>query len=312
VLIIVRKKYSRPVILFGILFLVTDLYAASFIDIRGDLASYKSALAPSPIVEILKKEKAAGNLGRVYGCRAPSQSLPLVPSQNMLYGIEDIGAYSPLVMSRYYETVGRFGNINDSNYAFTPTPSFIDDHLPILKFLNVSHVLSSEPLNHGRWVLVDTSKENIFLYRALNDRKSAYFVSDFKAYDQWDDLRHDFMTRKFNPADKLLLEKTELEKYGISPERDGFSREPAVLEALSEDSAESVWKVEFPGPGFMVRSCMMYPGWTANVNGQAVPILKAYGLFQAIRIPRRGSYHVEFRFVPFKILKKERLNAPGS
>jgi len=298
ILIIVRKKYSRPVMLFGILFLVADLYGAAFFDIRGDLAAYKSALVSSPIVEILKKEKAAGNLGRVYGCRAPSQRLPLVPSQNMLYGIADIGAYSPLVMSRYYETIGCLGNINDSTLAVTPAPAFVTRRLPLLDFLNVSHILSTVSLNHPNLELIfEDPLMSAYLYETGNSHKEAYFVTEVRFFEGWEPLKAELLNEGFDPANTLLLEREGSNSFS------GISRRGNAQSALIEKKVARVgfssWELICSSPGFFVLPNLHFPGWKAEVNGEEVLILKAYGVFQAVRINAAGRYTVEFLYPTF-------------
>jgi hypothetical protein len=61
------------------------------------------------------------------------------------------------------------------------------------------------------------------------------------------------------------------------------------------------WAVETNQAGFFVLMNSHYPGWTAKVNREETPIVKAYGVFQAVYLPRAGSYEIEFRYQPFQI-----------
>ncbi len=302
ILILMRKKTQpKPLLLAGLVFLVIDLYGASFADIRGDLATYKVALAVTPVRRVLEQEKSAGRLGRLYGFRQPAQRLPLVPSQNVLYGIADIGVYSPFVLSRYYQTIGLFGNINDSNFAATPTPAFVCQRLPVLSFLNVTHVLSTEALVHpGLSLIFSDRRSGLFLYANLAIPRAAYFISGFKVAETWGDLRTEFMKEGFDPTKTLLLEKAEAVKYGLSQEAPLRESEQGafVLRLLAQNEKGSAWNIYAPGKGFLVLPDLYYPGWVAKVNGIKTPILRADGMFRALEISGPGAYRVEIDYAP--------------
>jgi hypothetical protein len=55
--------------------------------------------------------------------------------------------------------------------------------------------------------------------------------------------------------------------------------------------------VRADGPGFLVLADIAYPGWTASVDGQWVPIYRANYLFRAVELPA-GNHDVLFRFDP--------------
>lgn len=297
-----RKTVTRFLLIGGIIFLVADLYAASYADIRGDLAAYKAVLAFSPAVRLLEQEREAGRLGRIYGFRSPDQRLPLVPSQNMLYGIEDIGAYSPLVSQRYYQTIGLLGNVNDSTLAVTPTPGYVRFHLPLLSFLDVSHVLSTTPLVHPKFTpLFADPAGKVFLYRNEESHAAAYFIKDVKLCGGWDDLRSELMANDFDPAKQLLLEAAVAPKDSLKDSRINAGPLPdgTKISRISRSGAEEVWELTATASGFFVTPELFYPGWQAFLNGKPVSILPAYGLFRAVEIKMPGTYKLEFRYKPF-------------
>jgi len=77
--------------------------------------------------------------------------------------------------------------------------------------------------------------------------------------------------------------------------------------------------VETTGPGFFVLSNVFYPGWEVRVNGREMPVLKAYGLFQAVYVPEAGQHTIEFIYRPYRgavrsfegLFKKEEKNVYG-
>ena len=298
-LVFLRKKIvTRSLLGIGILFMVVDLYAASFLDIQLDLAPYKKALAMSPILEILKRENAAGKVGRIYGFRSFDRPLLIAPAQNMLYGISDVGAYSPLVFKRYNESIGLLGSVNDSNCQQFPPVDFVQQRLPLLSFLNVSHVLSSEPLGHANLMLLGYDNGwNNFLYRNAGVHHSAYFISQLETVKNWDDLRSRLMAANFDPSKTLLLEKEELKK--IKPFYPSRNDSAASIQLLKRQDDIEEWQITTTQDGFFVIPDAFYVGWQATVNAQPEPILKAYGLFRAIRISHPGSWTIRLCYKPF-------------
>jgi len=298
VFLLQKKILARSLLIGSVVFLAADLYAASYLDIQLEFATYQKALAPTQTRQILESERSAGRLGRIYGLRSPSERLPLTPSQNMLYGIEDIGAYSPLVFQRYYQTIGVFGNLNDSNFAVTPTPAFVTQRLPILNFLNVSHVLSTEKLTHPdlKLVLVDP-RNGVFLYANSGKRDEAHFITDVKIMDDWEMLKTEFLKEGFDPRKTVLFEQSEFKKMGIS--LPVFNEEPqATFRCVARSVNQEEWEVETDQPGFFVLSNVMFPGWRVLVDGVDAGIFKAYGVFQAVWLPKPGRHHLNFFYSP--------------
>jgi hypothetical protein len=295
-----QKILTRKWIYAGLVFLFIDLYISSWTDIQQDFAAYAKLDAPNPIVQTLLKEKQGGQMGRLYGMRAArGELLPLVPSKNMIYGIEDIGCYSPLVLSRYHETIGLFGNINDSTTAFNPTPDFVLKRLPLLTSLNVSHILTRHKLDHPKLFLAGKDSDS-FLYRNLNPRKKAYFVSEMKVAYDWAQLKEMYLAEEFDPLKTILFEKEELiQKRAPLSLTLPINQDHPYLHLSSSKQGVQEWELRVDRAGFFVLPTSYFHGWKARVNGAGVPILKAYGLFQAIYLPKEGRYQIKLSYHPF-------------
>jgi hypothetical protein len=280
--------------------LFADLYVFSAEDIKRDFDSYANVMKSNAVVLKLREEKAAGRLGRVYGFRRQGESLPIVPSVNMFYGIEDIGGYSPFVMSRYFETVGQFGNVNDSNRMVSPEPGFVLARLPLLRALGVSHILSTQALAHPDLELqVRDGESGSYLYRdrGLHDR--GYFVSGDVRFGAWPSIRDALLAPGFDPVKTLWFE--EAVKTETNTMKPGAGAKAIRIERTRHEEGREVWALETTGPGYFVVSNTMYPGWRATLNGSEVPIFRAYGIFQAVFVPLAGKHRVEFIYQPYQI-----------
>ncbi len=301
--LLLRRVLTRSIgavlfLVFAVTVLLVDFYVFAGADIKRDFDTYQNVLRPNGFVKILLAEKAAGKVGRIYGYRKESESLPLIPSVNMIYGIEDIGGYSPLIMSRYFETLGQFGNINDSNRMQEPEISFVLERLPLMNALDVSHILSTREIRHPDLeLLFKDPAPGVYLYRNIADHARGYFISSAIVFTDWVNLKKMLMAPGFDPRKVLLLENSEQAKlHNIRLSKD--SRATRLVRDNPESDRE-IWSVETTGPGFFVLASTMYPGWEARINGQKTPILSAYGLFQAVWIPQAGKHYLELCYKPY-------------
>lgn len=288
-----KKKWL--LFLMSVLFL--DLYCFTFRDIKLDFASYQSIEKTNPIVDALIGEQRKGLLGRLYGFHLPEERLPIRPSMNMLYDISDIGLYSPFVLRKYYETIGQFGNVDDSNTAAIPDEQFVNDHMPLLKFIGVSHILSSQKL-----LLPDALEiavhEPFYLYRLSNPLPGSYVVYQSKSMSTWNELKEELLRPQFDPSQLILLE-SKSEAPLIS--RPAFS---SKITKLLQKNHVLQWEVQIDGPGYFVCTNSFYPGWTASVNGKKRNIQPAYGIFQSVTLETAGTYNITFEYSSLQALKE--------
>ncbi len=292
ILVLPFTRNKKTWLVFGFIFLFVDLYTFASFDIKKDFGFYSEINHVSPMIEKLTEERNKGSLGRIYGFCKPDNSLPLIPSVNMLYDIEDIGAYSPFILKRYYETIGRFGNVNDSNVSYIPNPEFVYQHLKLLSTLGVTHILSNTPLENRSLKMIFSDSEG-YLYEPKGTHQKAFFVNQIEVHSNWQSLKERLMEPNFDPREKLLLEKSEYQKIGIVS---GLHKNS---DAIIHMTAENSWEIETKGAGAFVLMDTMYPGWFAIMNGKKAPILYAYGVFRAIWINQPGKYEIKFIYRPF-------------
>ncbi len=300
VLALLRKNAcTRSLLGVAVFFLTVDLYAASFLDIQLDLAPYAKIQGASSIQKIVGGERSAGDLGRIYGFRTAEKPLPLAPSQNMLFGLSDIGAYSPLVLKRYNESIGLLGNVNDSNFQRFPTTKYVLERLALLGFLNVSHIISTNPIEHADLQQIGSPEQQSgYLYRNMGIHHPAYFISNVQSFESWNELLQLLMAPQFNPRETLLIEKSELRKIRLTDQHLELAPQSSV-KLLKQNQGQESWLVETSQPGFLVIPETFYPGWIATANGRPTPILKGDGLFRAIWLDSPGTYKIQFSYNPF-------------
>ncbi len=130
---------------------------------------------------------------------------------------------------------------------------------------------------------------------------------DVKIYENLDVLPRAFLVHRWQWQPDIEASIQAMAAPGFDP------RQEAVLlgdaPSVSVDVAghavaithyapeEVVLQVETAGPGLLVLTDAAYPGWTATVGGEEVPIYRADGLFRGILLPR-GVHEVVFRYAP--------------
>jgi hypothetical protein len=68
--------------------------------------------------------------------------------------------------------------------------------------------------------------------------------------------------------------------------------------------------LQVEGPGHLVLSEVMYPGWRAHVDGHEVPIAVEGGLFRSVQVPA-GTHRVTFEYRPASVYAGAGLSLAG-
>ncbi|MDE2950469.1 MAG: YfhO family protein [Chloroflexota bacterium] len=73
--------------------------------------------------------------------------------------------------------------------------------------------------------------------------------------------------------------------------------QPGGVTIVDYDDTRVVLEVDSSGPAYLILRDAFYPGWTAEVNGEPKPILRANVIFRALEMPA-GQSRVVFAFEP--------------
>ncbi len=250
----------------ALLFLTLDLYAYGFTSIKPNQEPFytiDSPAAEGALVKTLKSDPDLFRIMEVYQKPEENRIFPVFPCWNMLDGIQDLGAYSPLVMKSYTGFLEGWGYVNDSLSVHWVQPQKVLEKLPLINAMNVKYLLSTTPLEHESLSKIQEDS-GVLLYRNQNARPRAFFIPGV--------------------TELASLDAPEVTQSAPVEIRD-YRQNHLALDFTA------------PAAGLLVVTDIHYAGWEAFVNGSKAPLLKTAGLFRGI-ILRAGENRVVMRYHP--------------
>jgi hypothetical protein len=152
-----------------------------------------------------------------------------------------------------------------------------------------SLVVSSQ----GRYQLIHSG--DVKIYENLDVLPRAFLVGQAAWAGGNDSALERMKTRDFDPTLEVVLIGN-----GTSPSQDLSAASPRQVKINSYRPERVDLTVMAESDGWLVLSDAYYPGWEAEVDGQAVPIERADVLFRAVPL-QSGTHHVVFSFRPGSI-----------
>ncbi len=175
-----RKARARAApILIALLWM--DLFLYVQMSTRRDLDFYGVSENRSSLVERMQEDQGIFRIHEFNTNPLSERIFPTVPNQNMLYGLEDIGIYSPFAFSRYKKILGGLGGVDDSLYQNRATVDDLKQKRRLLDELNVKYVLSNEPLRVKGLKLIAEEK-GVWLYQNKTYWPRAFYTERIDRY----------------------------------------------------------------------------------------------------------------------------------
>jgi hypothetical protein len=223
------------------------------------------------------------------------------PWQNlaMVRGLEAINGYNPLRIGFYDRLVSPGeGNWLASLRDFPPSFEGYDcalAHALGLEFLVLDRPIEDVPHLARRPVAdVLLAGPRAWIYRLHDAAPRLKFTTRVEVADA-DALRGDGQLLNSPSPDHALIDDgtPPTRSYGAALNADAGS---AQIVAWRTDRVEI--EANSASGGMLVLHDTYYPGWVAEIDGRAAPILRADVLFRGVEMPP-GRHHVVFRFAPF-------------
>ena len=230
----------------------------------------------------------------VLGLGGPWQNLAMVR------GWEAINGYNPLRIGLYDRCVSPGEqNWDVSQRQFPPTFSNYDS--PLAKALGLTYLVLGSPLERlpGLPALPPSepllSGPPIWIYRLPGAMPRVRMLGQFGAGATRPDRRPASET---SPSQALVEAQAE-SRGSTAPSLSEESR-PGIAKIVSAAPGHVEVATTSGSRGLLVLHDLYYPGWVAEIDGRATPILRADVLFRAVEVPD-GTHRITFRFAPFSL-----------
>ena len=205
---------------------------------------------------------------------------------------ESLGGYSAVKLRLYQDFLDNI--LMDPNTA-TPNENALD-------MMNVRYILSQAPVS-GTSSVYYGSESGFSVYENLDVLPRAHLVGQSEIIEDSGEAMYRLQEPDFDPAVTAIL-PAPIEE-AVTPID---SSSTAIVNTLNHGPRRIRYEVETDAPRLLVISEVYYPaGWTAKLNGESVPILRANYLLRAVAIPA-GRHTLEMSFDPASLIWGKRVS----
>jgi hypothetical protein len=178
--------------------------------------------------------------------------------------------WDPLLIQSYVSYMGRAGGYRTSGYQLH-IPAYVSPSIKpdarLLGLMNVSIVVSRWPLSDARLVQVEVV-DGTYIYRNTADAGPGYLVA-------------------VGPG-------------GSAPSLDQMQRLDVPVNAMAQTPELSTFAFSSSTEAYFVVAAPAFPGWTAELDGRAVPVEQIAGVFPAIKVGP-GKHVLSYRYTPSSV-----------
>jgi hypothetical protein len=245
----------------------------------------------------VREGQATGQRPRVeiLGMGGPWQNLAVVR------GLEAINGYNPLRIGFYDRLVSPGEGSWLAGLRDFP-PSFEGYDCALAHALELELLVLDRPIEDvphlARRPVADVllAGPRAWIYRLHDAAPRLKFTTRVQVADA-DALRADGQLLNSPAPDHALIDDgtPPTRSYGATPNADAG---PAQIVAWRNDRVEI--EADSASGGMLVLHDTYYPGWVAEIDGRAAPILRADVLFRGVEMPA-GRHRIVFRFAPFSL-----------
>ncbi len=163
-----------------------------------------------------------------------------------------------------------------------------------LDFLNVTHVLSEQPLDETNRELVGEAPGKFYVYRNPDALPRVFWVGRVEVAEGGDAALDAVLDPGFDYATAVVLEEGAPVEEGAAT---AATSADVRLAEYDESSGDLLVRTRTSQAGVLVMSEPYYPERQVWIDGQPARLLRANVAFSAVALPA-GEHEVEVRYVP--------------
>ncbi len=234
---------------------------------------------PTEAILFLKQQPGRFRVGGLY--------LALMPNTSMVFGLQDVRGYEPVVPWRQAMLFNRMeGGYRLNHYAILRSADS-----PLLDLMNVEYMVSDRELG-GRWQLAFAEKDSpIRVYRNPNVLPRAFLVYQSEHAANAEAALNRLLDKNFDFRTRVILE--------TMPDLPAIHEVSQIGQAriVQYEPERVVIETDTLTDGILVLTDTYVPGWQARVDGQPAQVHVADYTFRGVRVPA-GQHRVEFVYAP--------------
>lgn len=311
---------TKPAALAAVVALVAVTEA---ILVRAPIVAFERSRAltqpASPLVDELQSRLAGGSW-RFVGF-PPRQTAE--PNAALLLGLRDLRSFHALAVKRHVQFLELTGRQADSPWRYPQWQYPTSLNIPVLSLAGVRYVvlakecLSSDCRPTGLELL--RTGDQVALYEnthALPRFRIAHDVITVQDPEQAARALRRLVAEGSSASerswrDTVVVETESTGSPSASADALSGQRDSEWVRRVAEPNPQTiVIEAQMNSPGYLVVADTWYPGWTATVNGQEVPVRPANLQFRAVALPA-GRHEVVLSYRPWTVTAGYAMSSVG-
>jgi len=209
----------------------------------------------------------------------------LSASLGQVWGAEEVVVLSPLALPENEALIEQAGLNVGMDHG---TKKVFDAlaHLHLVDLMGVRLLYSTHTLPHPQLRLL-RQRGGVHIYENSGALPRAFAVGCVEPVSSAAEALAE-MAKPFDPRRLAFIEGAE------ASDCEGFS---STVEVLQHEDRWIRLRADLSGPGMLVLTDSFYPGWTATVDGDDSPVLRANSTFKAVALSA-GEHEVFFAYTP--------------
>ena len=215
-----------------------------------------------------------------------------------IYNIEVVHGYDPLFLKDYAKLVsswdsGKITGAGKFNRIVTPN-NFQSN---IADLLNIKYVVSFDEISNPKLSKVFEEGQTK-IYQNLYAMPRAFFPNQVVRVKDKDEELARMLETNFDPLTVAFSSQFQFSKINGTNEVnfEKYTDQSILLSTLTQSAAP------------LVITNVLYPGWTATIDGRPTEINRINYIFQSIIVPE-GSHQIEFKYLPKSFYNGLKLSA---